>query len=88
MLDNFIFSEEGFIFLKKYNDMFNVDFRIDIPDGEDVIFETKGTSYKIDKTLSTEEFKKIISKSIEENKNFLQQRFKDNVVKYKKDVFY
>ena len=88
MLGNFIFSEEGFIFLKKYNDMFDVAFRIDIPDGENVIFETKGTSYKIDGNLPTEEFKRIISQSVEENKNFLQQRFKDNVVKYKKDVFY
>ena len=88
MLQDFIFSEEGYTFLKKYNDLFGVSFRMDVPDGENTIFERKEMSYRIDNNLSIGEFKKIIQQSIKENEDLLLQRFKNNVVKHKEDVFY
>lgn len=88
MLQDFVFSVEGFSFLQNFKDTFDCAFRIDEPSGDALILDAGEHSYKIKDDESIEEFKAAVAESLETGKNLLVGRYKDSEIKYNEDADY
>lgn len=88
MLQDFVFSAEGFSFLQDFKDKFDCSFRIDEPSGDALILDAGDHSYKITDEESLEGFKAAVSESLETGKNLLVIRYKDSEIEYNEDADY
>ena len=88
MITDFIFSAEGFSFLRKFKEKFDCSFRISEPSGNEVILDVGDKSYSIKDDESIECFKEAINESMRSGKNILIEKYKKNEVVYDDDVIY
>lgn len=88
MLQDFVFSAEGFSFLERFKDKFGCAFRIDEPSGDALILDTANHSYRIKDEESLESFKATVTESLEIGKNLLAIRYKDSEIKYDEGADY
>lgn len=86
MITDFIFSNEGFSFLKSYMDKFDCSFKIPEPSGNKVVLEINGKWVEIKESEDVEAFKAAINESIRSGKNMLLERYKGSEIIFDDDV--
>ena len=82
---DYVFSQEGQLFLEEFNRKFDCQFRYDEP-GSDFVVDTDNKTYKIPKNETIEVFKSLIIESVKSGKNILVSRY--NLVEYDANVEY
>ena len=88
MIVDFVFSAEGFSFMRDFKDKFDCAFRIDEPSGDSLLLDIGGDSYEIKADESVDEFKAAIAESLKSGKNLLQEKYRTGKVKYDEDMMY
>ena len=85
LVANYVFSEEGQLFLEEFNRKFECHFRYDEP-GSDFVVDTNNKTYKIPNDETIENFKSLIIESVRNRENILVIRY--SLVEYDKNVEY
>lgn len=88
MVIDFVFSVEGFSFLRKFKDKFDCTFRIDEPSGDALLLDIGENSYRIEADENIEDFKAAVTESLKSGENLLLERYQNNKVKYEDDMIY
>lgn len=88
MIVDFVFSAEGFAFMRDFKDKFDCTFRIDEPSGDTLLLDIGDDSYKIKADESVDEFKAAITESLKSGKNLLKEKYRTGKVKYNDDMIY
>lgn len=86
MISEFVFSAEGMLFLKDFKKMFDCTFRIDEPDGSDVVMDTSAHSYRISDKGGVDEFKAAIEASVKTGENRIAKLYAE--IEYNDEVLY
>ena len=86
MIADFIFSNEGFSFLKNFTEKFDCSFKIPEPSGNQVVLEINGKWVEIKESEDVEAFKAAINESIRSGKNMLLERYKGSEIIFDDDV--
>ena len=88
MIVDFIFSAEGFSFVREFAEKFDCVFRIDEPSGDSLLLDVGENSYRIKSDETVEEFKALITESLKSGKNLLRDRYKTGKVEYNDSMIY
>ena len=67
----YVFSDEGLLYLEKFKEKFKCRFGIDEPGGEDLLIDVGDDTYIIPNQMTMEEFKKLVDESIKADTNKL-----------------
>lgn len=88
MLQNYIFSDAGFEFVKEFCETFDCSFRVDEPAGEDLVIDVGEKTFKIPSSETVDDFKKAVSESVKTGKNIVAKRYDEFPVFYEEDNDY
>ena len=85
MLQDYIFSDDGFSFLRKFRQRFDCMFRLEVPGGM-LVMDEGDDAYKLPESMTTDEFKKLVGESISVGKNLV--KLKCSKIEYVKGTVY
>lgn len=87
MIQDFVFSAEGFGFLQDFKDRFDCTFRIDEP-SDALVLDAENHSYKVKDDENLDDFKAAVVESLATGKNLLMSRYQDSEMEYNEDADY